>query len=150
MWPWGDTDMIEPKAVLVKLHNQGWTVIKDNEHDPNTGRVTSRGTVTGYGENDWKKYAEPGIPVVNIRTIPKDKLLKWALQSPLIDPDLKGVRGVKVEQNRGDFGEPEKQLLQYMHPTYKAIGLLGNLQKVSVEEYCILAREWGATVTQVE
>jgi len=131
-------------GVLAKLHKQGWTVIKPNQHRPD-GSVSQKGTVTGYGDG-WKKYIQPGTPVVNIRTIPDDKILKWAFQSPSIDPDLKGIRGAKVERDQGSFGEEEMQLVQYMHPSVKAVALIGNLSYVSVEEYCLLAKEWGATV----
>lgn len=139
--------MREMKGVLVKLHRRGWTVIQENAHDPETGRVTMTGTVTGYGEHDWETHVEAGCPIVNTRVIPEDKILKWALHSPLIDPDLKGVRGVKVEQNSGGFGDSEMQFAEYLHPTFRAIAHLGNLQKVSVEEYLLLAKEYGAIVT---
>lgn len=122
-------------------------MIQENVHDPETGRVTMTGTVTGYGDHGWERHVEAGCPVVNTRDIPDDKILKWALQSPMVDPDLKGVRGVKVEQSYGDFGGAEKDMLNYMHPTFKLIAHLGNLQKVSVEEFVLLAKETGATVT---
>jgi len=124
----------------------GWFINPTNT--TKTGRVSRTGHIQGYGE-DWKERIEPGIPVVDTRTIPTDMLLKWSLQSPLINPDLKGVRGAKVEQ---DFDGVNKHpnfdmMAEGLHPMYKTMLTLGNLSSVSVEEYVKLAEEWGATVT---
>jgi len=143
---WGGRAMREEKidGVLVRIHKNGWTVIKPNEHRAD-GSIASKGTIQGYGDG-WKKYIQPGTPVVNIRSIPEDKIVRWAFQSPMVDPDIKGIRGAKVERDVGSFGVEEFQLVEYMHPSIKAAALLGNLSFVSVEEYCLLAREYGATV----
>lgn len=126
----------------------GWTVYLPNKHNPETGRVAQTGRITGHGDG-WEKHIEPGTPIVDTRTIPTDMLLKWSLQSPLVNPDLKGFRGAKVEQ---DFDGVDKHpnfemIAEGLHPTYKTMLALGNLSSVSVEEYVKLAEEWGATVT---
>ncbi len=135
--------MSENNGVLVHIGRRGWTVTKPNEHRPD-GSVSSTGTVSGYGDG-WQEYVEPGTPVVDTRSIPRDKLLKWALQSPMVDPDLKGFRGAKVEQ---DYAGMDKHLdiVDMMHPSMKFVAHVGNMGYVSVEEYCKLAGEWGATV----
>ena len=119
---------------------------KPNTHRPD-GSVSSRGTISGYGEG-WQKYVEPGTPVVDTRSIPEDRVLKWALQSPMVDPDLKGFRGAKVEQDYAGLNEhPDfDMVVAGMHPSMKTLAHVSNLGYVSVEEYCRLAAEWGATV----
>ena len=132
-------------GVLVHFHKRGWTVTKPNTHHPD-GSVSSRETISGYGDG-WQKYVEPGIPVVDTRSIPDDKLLKWALQSPMVDPDLKGFRDAKVEQDYAGLNElPGFDMVDAMHPSIRLMAHVGNMGYVSVEEYCKLAGEWGATV----
>jgi len=132
-------------GVLVHFHKRGWTVTKPNTHRPD-GSVSSRGTISGYGDG-WQKYVEPGTPVVDTRSIPDDKLLKWALQSPMVDPDLKGFRGAKVEQDYAGLDEhPDFDMVDMMHPSIRTLAHTANMGYVSVEEYCKLAGEWGATV----
>jgi len=139
----------EANGVLVQLHRSGWTVTEPNEHRPD-GSVSSRGHIDGYGDTGWEKYVQPGTPVVNTRTIPQDKLVKWVFQSPMVDPDLGGIRGAKVEQDFGSFGKDELEFISHMHPTFQAISLIGNNTYVSVEEYVALAMEWGATCYRYE
>ncbi len=137
--------MSETNGVLVHFHKRGWTVTKPNTHRPD-GSVSSRGTISGYGDG-WQKYVEPGTPVVDTRSIPDDKLLKWALQSPMVDPDLKGFRGAKVEQDYAGLDEhPDFDMVDMMHPSKRLMAHVSNMGYVSVEEYCKLAGEWGATV----
>jgi len=132
-------------GVLVHIGRRGWTVTKPNTHRPD-GSVSSRGTISGYGEG-WQKYVEPGPPVADTRSIPEDRLLKWTLQSPRVDPDLKGFRGAKVEQDYAGLDEhPAFDMVDMMHPSMKFVAHVGNMGYVSVEEYCKLAEEWGATV----
>jgi len=138
----------ERTGVLVTIGRNGWTVFKPNTHDE-TGRVTRTERVSGYGDG-WDKYISPGTPIVDGRTIPDDKLLKWVMQQPLVDPDLKGDTGAKVEHSLGGMDDdPSFPMVAsgLLHPTYKAILAYGNCSKCSVEDYVRLAREWGATVT---
>ena len=143
--------MSEANGVLVTVGRGGWTVYKPNEHD-DTGRVTSKGTVSGYADGDWGKYVSPGTPIVDTRTIPTENLLTWSLQSPLVDPDLKGMRGAKVEHDLAGIDKhPDfERIASGLHPTMKGMIAYGNLGYVSVEEYVQLATEWGATVTHQE
>ena len=137
--------MDETSGVLVHIHRRGWTVTKANEHYPD-GRIRSKGEISGYADDEWKKYAKLGTPVVDTTKIPDEKILKWSFQSPIVDPDIKGIRGAKVERDINGFTEEELEITKYMHPTFRTIAAIGNLSKVSVEEYCKLAREWGAEV----
>lgn len=80
-----------PSGIMVHIGRRGWTVTMPNQHRPD-GSVSSTGTISGYGDG-WQEHVEPGTPVVDTRSIPEDKILKWALQSPMVNPDLEGVRG---------------------------------------------------------
>jgi len=134
-----------PSGVMVHIGRRGWTVTIPNKHRPD-GSVSSTGTISGYGEG-WQKYVEPGTPVVDTRSIPEDKLLKWALQSPMVDPDLKGFRGAKVEQDYAGLDEqPSFDIVDMMHSSIRTLAHTANMGYVSVEEYCKLAEEWDATV----
>lgn len=138
--------MTDEPGVLVHIGRRGWTVTKPNEHRPD-GLVSSTGTITGYGDG-WQKYVEPGTPVVDTRSIPDDQILKFALQSPMVDPDLEGFRGAKVEQDYAGLDEHPSfdMVIAGMHPSMKTLAHISNMGYVSVEEYCKLADEWGATV----
>lgn len=141
-----ETTEEQPNGVLVHLHMRGWTVLKPNEHYPD-GKVRQSGTVEGCGSNEWQKYVKPGTPVVDTTTIPDKKRLKWAMQCPSVNPDLKGIRGAKVERDSAGISEEDLDFYTAgAHPTMRAIAILGNLSHVSVEEYCQLAKEWGAMV----
>ena len=140
--------MDEASGVLVTIGRDGWTVLNPNQHRED-GSVSSSGRITGYGDG-WEKYVQPGTPVVDTRAIPDDKILKWGLQSPLVNPDLKGIRGAKVEQDYGPLGEKELDVVKRMHPTFRFLAHAGNLSDVSVEEFVKLAAEWGATVYEAE
>ncbi len=141
--------MNEANGVLVTIGHGGWTVKKPNEHRED-GSVSSTGRITGHSDDGWEKHVPPGTPIVDSRTVPEDKLLKWALHQPLVNPDLKGVRGVKVEQDFGPLGEEELDRVKYMHPTFQSLAYLTNLSDVSVEEFVKLSKEWGCTVTYFE
>ncbi|GAF95717.1 unnamed protein product, partial [marine sediment metagenome] len=106
----------------------------------------STGTISGYGDG-WQEHVKPGTPVVDTRSIPEDKILKWALQSPMVNPDLEGVRGAKVEQDYAGLDEnPAFDMVNMMPPSMRRLAHVSNMGYVSVEEYCQLAEEWGATV----
>lgn len=143
--------MTDEPGVLVHLHKKGWTVTKPNTHRPD-GSLASSGKIEGYGDDGWQKHVEPGVPVVDTRSIPKDKILKWALQSPMVDPDLKGIRGAKVEQDYAGLDEEPSfdMVVAGMHPSLKNLAHISNMGYVSVEEYCKLAAEWGATVYEYQ
>jgi len=135
----------EIDGVIVRIHRHGWTVVKPNQHRPD-GSVSSSGTISGYGDG-WEKHIQPGTPVVDIRTIPDEKLWEWALKSPNINPDLEGIRGAKVEQNYDGIDKhKDAWVVDSMHPAMQALFHSCNLSYVSVEEYCLLAKEWGAEV----
>jgi len=141
--------MGEPNGVLVTIGKGGWSVRNPNKHDE-TGRVTQSGTISGYGDG-WQEHILPGVPIVDAREL-GDKLLKWSLQSPMVDPDLEGIRGAKVEQNLGGINEHPSfpMVASGLHPTVKTMLALGNLEKCSVEEYVQLATEYGCKVTYYE
>jgi len=135
----------DPSGIMVHIGRRGWTVTMPNKHRPD-GSVSSTGTISGYGDG-WQEHVKPGTPVVDTRSIPEDKILKWALQSPMVNPDLEGVRGAKVEQDYAGMDEhPCFDMVDMMPPSMRRLAHVSNMGYVSIEEYCQLAEEWGATV----
>ncbi len=130
------------------IHRSGWTVYKKAIHYE-SGAV-SKGKISGYGENGWEKYVDPGCPVVNTKTIPLELLGKWALFAPMVDPDLTVSESTEIGPN--DAGLSEGKYADFFHlvrkfgPPDVRMATYMNLTRCTIEDYCKLAEEFGATV----
>lgn len=102
-----------------------------------------------YG-NGWKKYTQPGTPVIDTQTIPQDKIARWALLSPMVDLEAETSQSKKVEQNDGGMSTGKhawmfNHIKEHGHPEMRR-ATFGNLATCTLEDYMKLAAEWGATV----
>lgn len=126
----------QEKVKYVIISEGGWTGYFNKSH-----------RVSHYG-NSYKKYCEDGTPIIDTRTIPDDKKIRWALQSPLVDPELEGFNDTEVSSYPNDLLEhPEAWKLSMLPKQAVAFALVSNSRYVSVEQFIKLAEEWGATVT---
>lgn len=130
------------------IHRSGWTVYQKAVHFDSGAK--SKGTISGYGEEGWEKYVEPGCPVVNTKTIPFEKLGKWALFAPMVDPDLTISETTEVAPNdaglsEGKYADLFQNIREHGPPELRMVTYT-NLGRCTIEDYCKLAEEWGATV----
>ena len=127
---------IQEKVKYVHIGRGGWTGYFNKHH-----------RVSHYGDT-WKKYCEHGTPIIDTRTIPNDKLVKWALCSPMVDLEATESQTTKVEQNDGGLGDNWvfQHIKEHGHPQMR-LAAMGNLASCTLEDYIKLAEEWGATVT---
>jgi hypothetical protein len=141
---------MEPKGVLVHIHRSGWTVYEKTVYHESGSK--SKGTISGYGEKGWEKYVDPGCPVVNTKTIPLKLLSRWALFAPMVDPDLTESESTEVAPNdaglsTGKYAEFFQTVREHGTPDLRMATYL-NLARCTIEDYCKLAEEFGATVSR--
>jgi hypothetical protein len=132
------------KPLLVTANRGGFRAYLPTEHGDG---VRARHELRFYGEERFREYIAMGVPCVDTRTIPDEKIAKWALWAPLVDVDIEESESATVEMNSA--GLEDEWLFQAVrrhgHPMMRG-ATYGNLGRCTVTDYCRLAVEWGATV----
>lgn len=110
-------------ALLTSCGRGGWTIYRKGILRPDETLITGR--KTGFGcEEVLEEAIERGIPAIDTRAIPDDKITKYSFQSPIL-------------------AQHPSQVEEFEEASF-------NIRKVSPRKFVEFAKEWGAAVYNEE